>query len=40
MTREEVIKKAEEFNLENEIKYCIDQCRLTPEEAVEEWDAD
>lgn len=40
MNREEAIKKAEEFNLENEVKCCIDHYSLTPEEALREWDID
>lgn len=40
MTREEAIKKAEEFDLVEEVKCCIDHYELTPEEALREWDVD
>ena len=38
MTREEAIALAEKYNLQAEIKYCIDVLGQSPEEALDEWD--
>ena len=38
MTREEAIAIAEKYNLQNEIRYCMDYLGYSPEEACDEWD--
>jgi len=38
MTREEAIAKAEMYNLQDEVKYCIDNLGYSPEDALEDWD--
>lgn len=32
------IEKAKEFKLENEVRYCILELGMSPEEALSEWD--
>lgn len=32
------IEKAKEFKLENEVRYCILELGMSPEEALREWD--
>lgn len=32
------IEKAKEFKLENEVRYCILELGMSPEEALKEWD--
>lgn len=38
MTREEAIKLAKKYCLEDEVIYCIDELGMSPEEALYEWD--
>lgn len=38
MTREEAIVKAEKYNLQEEVIYCMDNFGYSPEEACGEWD--
>ena len=38
MTREEAIAKAEKYNLQAEVIYCMDKPRYSPEEDCDEWD--
>jgi hypothetical protein len=38
MTREEAIAKAEKYNLQTEVLYCMDVLGYSPEEACDEWD--
>ena len=37
-TREEAIKVAKEWHLEAEVAYCIDELKMSPIEALYEWD--
>ena len=36
--RKRAIEIAKVYNLCNEVKWCIDYCDMTPEEALAEWD--
>lgn len=35
---EEALKIARQYGLDNEVKYCIEYCGMTLEEALREWD--
>lgn len=36
--RKRAIEIAKVYNLDHEVKWCIDYCGMTPEEALAEWD--
>ena len=36
--RKRAIQIAKVYNLETEVRWCIDYCGMTPEEALAEWD--
>lgn len=38
MSRDEAIAIAEEYHLQAEVIYCIDNLNMSPEEALQEWD--
>lgn len=38
MKKKEALKIARAYGLDNEVKYCIECCGMTPEEALKEWD--
>lgn len=38
MKKKEALKIARQYGLDNEVKYCIKYCGMTPEEALREWD--
>ena len=36
--RKRAIEIAKVYNLDHEVRWCIDYCGMTPEEALAEWD--
>ena len=36
--RKRAIQIAKVYNLDHEVRWCIDYCGMTPEEALAEWD--
>ena len=38
INRKRAIEIAKVYNLDHEVKWCIDYCGMTPQEALAEWD--